>query len=118
SDGILFRAAPTNQPSLGRSVAKYQVSAKPTPAGKNASVENFESMARPVLAPNSAARPRVGRSTQIRPVRNAAPRKAVSAISVVASPAWASTGGRKLNRKTATTATDPLKYRRPHQYTT
>src|ERR1039457_7606008 len=74
-------------------VAQYHTSVTTTADGKNARVESLERTASPVERPNHAAFAAVGRSTQTRPLRNEAPRKAVSAISVVASPACAKTAG-------------------------
>ena len=102
--GILRAAARPSAPIAGRSSAMYHSSARPAQTGKNARQENFDRIARPPATPNHTAFRGVGLSVHASAARNVAPRNAVSAISVVASPACASTGGRKLKKNTATAA--------------
>src|SRR5436190_19651609 len=102
--GKRLRASANSVVADGRRAMMYQTSASAMAAGMNGSAENFESTASPVHAPKSAADASVGLSIQISAVRNEAPVKAVRAISVVASPACANTGGRNVKRKTATAA--------------
>src|SRR5688572_10614030 len=107
--GRRYFTAPAIQSSLGRAMARYQSSERPTTAGKYTNTENFERTAIAVAAPNHSARFRVGLSIQMRPVRNAAPKNAVNAISVVANAPCASTGGVNVKRNRAATATALLK---------
>jgi len=98
----------------GRSLHKCQTSAAANAAGMNASEENLERAAIPRHAPNRMLWNRLGFSSHTIPERKLAPTKAVSAMSVVARPAFARMGGRKVNKKTAKTATSSPKYFRPH----
>ena len=70
-------------------------------AGRKSRAESLESTARPSASPSTRLRPRVGCSSQR--IRQSAARAivAVTAMSVVAIPAWASTGGRVVNSSTA-----------------
>src|SRR4051794_10148561 len=97
---------------------KYQTRAASIALGINGSAENLESTASPVQAPNNAADAGAGFSSQSNAARNDAPVNAVSAMSVVARPACASTGGRKVKRKTASTASKSPKDRRVQKNTT
>src|SRR5215472_8104323 len=94
------------------------MSAASIAAGTNANAENFESTASPVHAPNIALCAGVDFSIQMRAAKNDAHVNAASAISVVASPACARTGGRKVNRATASTAVRSSRYLRAHISTT
>jgi len=85
--------------TAGRSLHKYHPSAAPNAAGMNASEENLERTARPRHAPNRMLWSRLGFSSHTIPERKLAPTKAVSAMSVVARPACARMGGRKVNKK-------------------
>src|SRR6476619_3170512 len=110
--GSSLRAASSSRPTGGRSATKYQSSAAAMAEGRNGSAENLDSTASPVAAPNSAAEAGAGRSSQINAPRSEAPVNAVSAMSVVASPACARTGGRNVKRNVAIAASSSPRYRR------
>src|SRR4051812_22766888 len=102
----------------GRSATRYQMRDAMKAQGINGNAENFDRTARPVVTPNMALFSRVGRSSQYRAARNEAPTMAVRAISVVARPACARTGGKNVKHRTANAALGSPKYLFAHRYTT
>src|SRR5581483_5339464 len=102
--GIRCFTAVRIAPNPGRLRRKYQSNATPTLAGRNTMQENFESTIRPAAVPSQMECFRVGCSSQMHKARNVAERNAVSAMSVVAKPACASTVGSKEKNTTAIAA--------------
>src|SRR5579872_3218568 len=88
-------------PGGGPESLRYAITSIGTPAARKAIAVNFESSASPMLAPSNTARAMVGRLNHRQQQNSAAGSAASSAMSVIASPAWASTGGRELNSRTA-----------------
>src|SRR5215831_17111204 len=79
--------------------------------------ENLDSTAMASATPRAAALPQLGCSAHRIMQNTASAMDAQQAISVVATPAWPSTGGRVEKRKTASTAVVREKRRAHHQYT-
>src|SRR5579883_915148 len=94
-------AARLNSRLEGRRVVRYQTAANTQAEGKYASDENLESTASAKIAPNAVLFFHDGSSTQTINMKKAAVSIAVSGISVVAKPACARIGGRKVNNRTA-----------------
>src|SRR5712692_7370664 len=100
-----FLACTSKRPQPGLSTTKYKTSANAAAMGKKPRAVNFETTARPVVEPNNKPCFQPGSSTHSSREKNAAVRHPVSAISVVATPACASTGGNIVNNAVAMDAT-------------
>src|SRR5262249_62017712 len=87
-----FAAAPAPA-TRGRVTANHAMAAKTAAAGKNPSTVNLQTTASPVTRPNTALCSQVGSSAHSSIAKNAAVKQPASGMSVVASPACASTVG-------------------------
>src|SRR3989304_2404980 len=85
---------------------------------RNAKFENFAMLASPTVIPTRRLRRKVGFSSHRQKVNIAAINVAAQAISVVASPECARTGGNVVKRMTDNRAVSPPKYNLAHIQTT
>src|ERR1019366_7252745 len=98
-------AAATTPSTPGRSTIRYARKAKNAAAGRNPNAVNLLTTASAVAAPSHRLCCQVGSSAHHSSAKKAAERQAVSGMSVVATPACASTVGTSVNRPVASTAT-------------
>src|SRR4051812_18695494 len=101
---IRFLASISKRIRPGLSTAKYRTNVDTTATGKKPSVVNFETTAKPVVAPSNKLCCKPGCSAQTSSEKKAAIKQPVRAISVVATPACAKTGGNIVNSAVAVEA--------------